>query len=201
MDGEWPLVIGYYTVGNGYEVEAKRMMDSCKRFGLEYEVEPLPVTTWQKATCHKPTFLLERALAHPNRKLFYLDADAEILTTPEYLYSWDGEFAVPYVNWADYGKRPRKEVITAAILFHSTRKVWELLRSWIIKNIEHPSRRFGDQENLQDIIGPALEGEPCPYMANIERLPDRYSQIFDSMQGVEPPVIRQWQASRRLKTM
>jgi hypothetical protein len=198
--GEWPLVIGYYTIGNGYADEASRLFKSCAKFNLDCELESIPEVSWLEATCYKPTFLLKKACEHPNRKLFYLDVDAEVVASPDYLFNWDGEFAVPYVDWSDYGRRPRKELISAAILFRSNVAVMDLLRLWIRQNVEFPHRRFGDQENLQDIIGPALEGRSCPQIScMVEKLPDRYSQIFDLMAGVEEPVVRQWQASRRLR--
>ena len=194
------LVVGYYTDGNGYETEARRMMESVARFGFTHEVEAIPIQNWQKATQYKPLFLLSKAIRHPGRVLLYLDADAEMVAMPD-LGAWSADFAVPFVDWADYGKRPRREVISAAILMRATQPVQSLLAAWAINNTESPQEGPGlfEQHNLEALVRPALEGRATVPGVNIERLPDRYSQIFDSMAGNEPPVIIQHQASRRLR--
>jgi len=195
---ERPLVVGYCTAGP-YEAEAEKMRRSVHRFGLECELLTIPPTTWQKATQYKARYLLDVAERHPGRTLLYLDADAEMLRYPAFCDNWQGDFAVPSINWSKYRKdSPLQEMLTGTILFRSTPQVRALLKEWIAAN--NDNLEMWDQRVLQSLIGRELLNGDLHNGVKIDFLPDEYCSIFDLMAGHEPPIILQNQASRRLKT-
>lgn len=83
-----PVVAGFYTIGTGYEAEAKAMIASAHRFGLETDV--LAIDTlggWQKNTQHKARVMRDMVAKYRKRgrTVLYTDADSGFLRYPAYL--------------------------------------------------------------------------------------------------------------------
>lgn len=196
---ERPIVVGYYTDGNGYEKEIVKMERSVHRFGLDCYTESIPVTDWQSATQYKAKFLLDIAKSSPDKLILYLDADAEMIRYPEFIDNFSGDFAVPYIDWSEYGRSDMKELVSSAILFRSNKNVIALLEDWVKACAERS--QIWDQKVLQLLVNECLSGqtEKTRQGVKVERLPDAYCHIDGSMGDESKAVIRQHQASRRLK--
>ena len=89
------LFVGYYTPDKNYFSLAKRMQESVQKQGFECQIferpsalclrrPPMP---WVLNCAQCAEFCLEQFEANPERSIFYLDADAEMLREPELLLS------------------------------------------------------------------------------------------------------------------
>ena len=184
-----PIVVAYYTMGTGYEAEARRLEESLRPWGIERDIVALPnLGSWQRNTQAKALFLREMLDKHAPRPLLYLDADATVDQFPHLLV--DGRMQAEGLNIAVH-KRRGSELLSGTIYLNNTRRSRELMDLWIKENAAAPGR--WDQRNLQSV----LEREREPYLD----LPPEYCCIFDLMAGdcASETVIRHWQASRRLK--
>lgn len=89
-----PLFVSYYTPATPYEALAHQLRRSLDRFGLEHRIEPIPSQgSWVANTGLKSTFI-ERAWRESDRPICWVDADAELLRPPQFLYGNPFDFAV-----------------------------------------------------------------------------------------------------------
>ena len=192
-----PLIVSYFTPGTIYEVEAKRLVKSCRRFNLENEVLPIPDHGgWQDNTLVKARFILEALDRHraSGRGVLFVDADAEIKSQP-----WEIEGIAEHVGlcWRDYSKFPSasrssgRELLSGTIYFSQADESRELLYRWIIENDAHPN--VWEQRNMERLV---TEGGAD---VSIKEFPPTYAQIFDSMKSAGAPVIEHFQASRTVR--
>lgn len=190
-----PLVVSYYTAGTGYEDEAKKMLASAHRFGLETDVRPISTQGgWQANTYYKARFLRLMLELHPNQPLLWLDADVEMRRYPALFDDLDVDLAVNIVDWSRYpGRRNDRELNTSVIYLRNTEPTRKLLDAWIARNAREIHTGIWEQKNLQ------AELRSPPAGLRVLELPDRYCQIFDLMAAAGDPVIELFQASRRLK--
>ena len=74
-----PLVISYYTKNTPYEKEVEYLIDSCKRFDIEYHIEGIEDRgSWEENCSFKPYFMKEK-MKEFQRPLLWVDADAVFL--------------------------------------------------------------------------------------------------------------------------
>ena len=190
------IVVGYYTLATPYEIEAKKTIASCNKFGLKHFFKPIPNQgNWQKNTRYKANFLLEMLEKYPNNKLLYIDCDAEILKLPILLDQLkDYDIAV---RWQDFRWR-KNECLSGTIFLSSNERTKELCRKWADKNIQEGNNATSfEQWNLGIVINEMKKNGLKDY-----NLPPEYTMIFDSMQQMYPDkeaVIIHWQASRKYK--
>ncbi len=177
---KFPRIISYYTAP--YKKEAARLIASCKRFNLDYEIEEIACRdSWEKNCNYKPTFILEK-LKSP---LVWVDADAVFVQKPELFKTLNCDLAVWINNKLE--KTHPSRVISATIYCSPTNKGIELLKHWQQRCLQNSTT--WDQISLRDIIHNSN--------ANIYSLPQSYCKIYDKPGN--DAVIMQYQASRYLK--
>lgn len=178
-----PLVVSFHTPDPWYTSHANRLRSSLRDFGLECEIHVLEDPgTWKSAACLKPGFILDMLEKHEGRPILFLDADATLEQFPVVFDGMDADMAAHY--------RGGRELLSSTLYFSNTDSSREIVRGWAQRCVEQPDRRFGDQENLQDVADEEK--------FRIHRLTADYACIYDSMRSdSRDPVILQWQASRR----
>lgn len=187
------IVIGYYTLGTGYQQEAGKLLASCERIGLNYELVGVKnLGGWQKNTRYKARFVKEMLLKYPTHRLLYVDCDAVFNKVPELFKGYKTDVAV---RWQDFNYR-KNECLSGTIYLENNLKTRMMCEKWISFNDNDPSpERNLEQNNLDKAIS-ATTG------LIIKNLPEEYTFIFDSMRRLYPdakPVIEHFQASRKYK--
>ncbi len=189
-----PVVVSYFTPGI-YEDEARRLIQSCRRFNLEHDVQAVDdLGSWQANTRRKAAFILAMLDKHPGRGVLFVDADAEFQAQP-----WELENIGEDVGlcWRDYALFPShardkgRELLSGTAYFSQSEESRDLLRMWIRENESRPDQ--WEQRNLERIV--TLAG----WDGTIKEFPPQYCQIFDAMKSAGQPVIEHYQASRRAK--
>ncbi len=191
-----PLYVSYYTIGNGYEMEAAELVRTLVMHKLPHLVTGVKPGseswTWQRATQYKAEYLLDIKKAHPNRALVWLDADARVLQPPR-LFTW------LQCDVAAHWYRHR-EFLTGTLYFGPGASTLELIERWVERNGKRPSGRCAEQRNLHEVL--------CTRSGlRVVNLPPEYTWIDAGggndmsarAYGRRYPVIMHMQASRRLK--
>ena len=205
-----PVVVAYYTEGTGYEAEADRLKASLKPLGLEACIAPVEnLGSWQANTQYKARFLREMFDCCKGRDLLYVDADATFERYPTRVIDFKGDIGIHYRA----KRNGSKELLSGTIYLANNSRTRALIDEWIKYNEAHPLE--WDQRNLQKVIHSMSRGttaedakrrtrevlagdEEERALFSLVELPAEYCAIFD--QDMAPnPVIKHWQASRRLK--
>lgn len=193
-----PLYVSYYTIGNGYELEAEELRRTLDAFRLPYQVVGIAIDgargpgTWQQAINYKAVFIREMQHAFPELPLVWLDADARVVQRPR-LFDW------VMCDLAAHWYRT-KELLSGTLYFAPGRASRSLVEAWIKRNRELPDRCCADQRNLVDIVR-------CRRDLSVVNLPPEYawidagsgSDLSARAYGRRYPIIVHRQASRRLK--
>jgi hypothetical protein len=192
------VVVAYYTVGTGYEVEAKKLAASLAKFQIDGHVVGVKsLGSWQKNTHYKARFILSELddAVVAGRPIVCVDADAIFYAYPALFDTFiavlgaDAAFA-----WRDYSKFPsvssktRRELLSGTIFLRNNEAVRDLVREWIAENDKNPMA--WEQRNLQTVVSRA-NGK-----LRIAELPATYCKIFDIMRDAGPAVIEHYQKSR-----
>ena len=89
-----PLFVSYYTANTPYEALADRLRASLDRLGLPHRIEAIEsLGTWVANTGLKSAFI-KRAWEESDGPICWVDADAEILRRPEFVFDNPFDFAV-----------------------------------------------------------------------------------------------------------
>ena len=190
-----PLVISYYTKNTPYEKEIEHLINSCKRFNVEYHIEGIDDRgSWGANCAFKPYFIREK-MKEFQRPLLWVDADAVFLQDlkfEDFMFSDLVFYYDPSIS------DPRFSAFAGTIYVNSTEGGLASLDLWchysdlIIKE----SGRFPlymDQASLHF----TMLSKPSFHFT---QLPITYSKILDRcMQGLDSSkiVIEHNQASRR----
>jgi len=195
---ERPVVVSYYTVDNGYENEIGRLHRSLHLFGLEHYIEGRSSKgSWSANVKEKTRFILEMLYKFCNKPVVWLDSDAEIVQYPEMfdrLCLSRPSVAVYWLNASDIPHRKQKpdEPGTGTVFFGNRRtESIEIVKQWVEKDKKYPN--IGNQLALRDVL-------ESRNRVNTVGLPPEYlaiDRIMDSL--VSNPVVKHFQASRRLK--
>ncbi len=187
------IVTAYYSQGTLYEQEVKRLLLSLKEFELPYFVKPVQrFKNWYEGVQYKPTFIQEMLRQFAPASIVYVDADAEFLQYPSLFHKLNAQ---PDVNIAahilDHSHRARirhdPELLSGTLFLKNNDVVAKIVEEW--KQRCTDAGQLWDQKALWDII------KSKPFQV----LPEEYCTIFDYMSDVENPIIRHYQASRRVK--
>lgn len=85
-EGEAPLFVSYFTKDTPYETLANHLRISFDRFNLPHRIEAIESRgSWVANTGLKSTFI-EKAWKESDRPICWVDADAEILRTPNFVF-------------------------------------------------------------------------------------------------------------------
>lgn len=192
---EIPLVVSYYTKNTPYEKEAENLRNSCKKFGIDHQIEGIPDQgDWVKNCAFKPQFLKQK-MQEFQRPLLWVDADAVFLQP---LCFEEFMFFPAAITWYEGVEDPAFAVHAGTLYINSSKEGLATLDLWcqccesIVKNTK-TTPPFLDQ------IGLFLLLKKSP--SSISPIPERYCKVFDRhTDGLHPDdvVIEQRQASRRL---
>jgi len=191
------MVVGYYTVNTPYEEEAKNLLRSLNKLGLNHDISGVKTLgNWQANTRFKAGFMLDMLIKHPTMRLLYVDCDAVVHKRPDLFKNYKCDIAV---RWQDFRWR-KNECLSGTIYMENnerTKRICELWRDINIAEGDKSTRM--EQWNLDTVINQMKEEDPNFTYKN---LPPEYTMIFDSMRGMYPnitPVIEHFQASRRFR--
>ena len=210
---DW-LFVGYFTPDKDYPFLAQRMHDSVLEQGFECQIferpsivcaeePPMP---WVLNCAQCAEFCLWAFDRFPDRHIFYLDADAEMIRFPALLLSPDlPEFdvAAPILN-NDFRTN---QLVSNSLIFRRTKNARKVLEIWVEEQkfrcekmlngwYNSPYKEVWDQQTLQDV----LERSEILFL----ELPWEYAKIapkrgHELMPNVDPEkvVIVQRQVSRK----
>ena len=190
------VIVGYYTVNTPYQNEAVKLINSCKRLGLNHDIIGVDnLGSWQSNTRYKAKFMGDMLLKHPDKRLLYVDCDAVIHRLPDLFKSYSADIAV---RFQDFRWR-KNECLSGTIYMENNLKTRKLCEIWgKINKSEGPQAKTFEQWNL----GAAIEQMAKSDGLVCKNLPPEYTFIFDSMRKMYPnvvPVIEHFQASRKYK--
>ncbi len=190
------VIVAYYTLNTPYENEAKKLIASLNKLGLNHDVVGVTnLGNWQANTRFKAKFMEDMLNKHIGKNLLYVDSDAIVHSRPVLFENYNADIAV---RWQDFRWR-KNECLSGTIFMANNEKTRELCRRWQRINIsEGPNATTFEQWNLGNVIK-EMEAEGKITSKN---LPPEYTMIFDSMRAMYPnivPVIEHFQASRKLK--
>lgn len=198
---KFPLVISFYTENTPYQVEAERLIASCKKFSLRSIIEGVPsFGSWELNCAYKPFFIHEKLL-QVKEPVLWVDADGVFLKRPEFIEAFEADLAVRIESEVD--KDHPSKVISSTIFVDYNPKAIELIKSWgrlSAETLLDPQRKweFWDQISLRDAI------YLNPSALEVVSMPLSYAKIFDHPDDVSKSidaVIEHYQASRILKKM
>lgn len=192
------LVIGYYTVNTPYAQEAKKTMQSCDKFGLDYHIVGVPnLGNWQANTRFKAKFVKQMLDEFPNRNLLYVDVDAIFRARPT-LFMNDFPYDIG-IRYQDFKWR-KNECLSGTVFFANNSIVRKIVNEWIAINEKQGSdSKTLEQWNLGNIID---KYEKKGLLRVNKKIPPGYTFIFDIMKRMYPNekvVIEHFQASRRFR--
>lgn len=179
------MVVSYFTRDTGYEIEVKRLKKSLDRFNIVSYIRGIEsLGSWDLNTRYKAKFIKEM-LEFWDCPIVFLDADAEVLEYPILFDNLDCDIAV-YRN-------KQVQLLSGTLYFGNTVNAKKLLDLWIAENKKVPLSKF-EQYNLAIILNRDNEKN-----FKLEILPLEYCYIFDYKIKCNIPVIKHYQASRKLK--
>jgi hypothetical protein len=190
MINKIPLYISYYTRNTGYELEAEKLVESLRKFNLDFFMNGIKsLGTWQKNTQYKVKFI-EECLDRYHHPLVFTDADSVIEREPTLfneLANSDVDIGVHYRYLTDTCSK----LLSGTIFINDTVLARDVLHWWQHFNEIHNEQL--EQCNLALAIEAVKERG-----LKVEELPATYCNIFDLMNEMDP-VITHYQASRRFK--
>jgi hypothetical protein len=114
-----PLIVSYFT-NEEYGAYATILGGSARLLRLDYEIDqidpkeleiekvaiekvpgfedPGKLRAWKAAVLYKPEFIRRKLRLHPGRDIIWVDADAKILTYPEFLMAENPDFDISYFH-------------------------------------------------------------------------------------------------------
>lgn len=192
--------LSYYTIDTPYQQEWEHLETFLEKFGLSYDVRPMPSRgSWQANTQMKANVIKEY-LKEAKEPFTYLDVDAEILSRPSLLFDLDCDIAA-----ARFGGHT---LLSGTVYFAPTPKTAQVVERWIELCKQYPdfmpggllsyikSRDFAWDQRLLDVAIQQTDG------VRFVELPISYTYIWDlcaqQHPGVEP-VILHTAASRKYR--
>ncbi len=135
-----PLVISYYTDAL-YESLARRLGESCSRYGLEHDIRKRGCRgEWIRNCAQKPTHIMEMLEEH-DRDVLWVDADAEFVGEPIGL-DVECDFGFFITTWQRY--------MSGTLLIRNTEPTRRLVQDWIGQQRKKPDAM--DEETMRDVV-------------------------------------------------
>jgi len=195
---ETPLVISFYTLQTPYELEVKKLKDSCEKYGIEAEIVGVESAgSWEKNCALKPLFILEK-LRQLSRPVLWVDSDAVFKQRPDFNEFEGCDLSVRMNEFLPKGHASR--ISSGTIFVRNNAAGAAILEQWCQeteKVLQHKERtmEFWDQTTLRDVLDRNTAVRFFP-------LPLKYAKIFDFDDlfiSEKEVVIEHYQASRRYK--
>ncbi len=187
-------IISFYTLNTPYEQEAERLIESCKKWNLDYCIEGLPSQgSWEKNCALKPFYILKK-IQTLQKPLFWVDADAAFLKAPD--FSQFGEYDVAVRSLEFLPEDHTSRVLSGSLFVNHTENAQKLIEAWCAEC--QLQQTDWDQVALRNVLARA------PQTTRIGPLPVGYCKIYDIdtfFIGDEEVVVEHYQASRRLKDL
>lgn len=190
----FPTIISFYTPNTGYEKEVEGLTLSCKKFDLEYSIDPIPnFGTWEKNCCFKPKYILKK-LTDLKRPVLWLDADAVIAKKPILFETLDADIALRITDELP-NDHPSK-MISGTVFVNHTPAAFKILKEWdnetetLFKKDPH----LWDQVSLKNVL--------LRTSSKVYPLDQRYYQVYNKIEDektLNEAIILHFQASRTLK--
>jgi len=186
-------VVAYYTNDEVYRNHAKNFVDSVQKLGLSYDVTSIDSSgDWFKGMQYKPVFLKQMLKKHSPYSLVYVDIDAIFCRYPTFFDILDKRedvyIAAHILNHSKYGRRDHSpELLSGTIFLKNNERASIIISDWIEECKKSP--RLWDQRALANVL---REND-------LIILPEEYCVIFDYMSVVKDPVIKHFQASRKMR--
>ena len=82
------VVCSFYTEDEYYSAHANKLIENLERLGVHYEVSVMdkqPDEDWADICRKKVGFLAKICAKHPDKKVFWIDVDCELLEIPEFI--------------------------------------------------------------------------------------------------------------------
>lgn len=185
--GDLPVIVSYYTQDTEYEVEARRLIASCERLGLEHRIVGVPTRGSWEANCNLKAQIVHQVWQETGKPVLWVDADAVMHAAPELLRGTSADFAIRRCRgW---------EFLSGTCFFNQSLPARRLLERWLARCQRFP--RVWDQHNLDLAWEDVASTQPLQTLW----LPESYCRIFDLHEERSPgaAVVEHFQASRRLK--
>lgn len=183
-------VVSFYTKDTPYEEEVQNLIESCKKYEVDYYVEPVKnLGKWEWNCGQKPRVLYNALKKFPNENLFYVDADAVFKRKPNWSHFKDMEYpAFAWFKWQS-DKGEVTELLSGSIYIPNNEYSEKLLVVWTLR--QNQNRDEWDQRVLQQIVE-THEVQNYP-------LPLEWCKVKEYMKSIDEPYIEHYQASRRYK--
>ncbi|MHA1290872.1 MAG: putative nucleotide-diphospho-sugar transferase [Candidatus Thorarchaeota archaeon] len=187
------IVVAYHTSDEVYTNHSKKFIESVEKLKLPYDVVRIESSNdWYRGMQYKPTFLKGMLEKYYPRSLVYVDIDAVFLRYPHFFDLLDKRddvrIAAHVLNHSRYGRRDRRpELLSGTLFLKNSERTKQIVDAWIEEC--RKDSKLWDQKALENVLG---EKDLCI-------LPEEYCVIFDYMASVKNPVIKHFQASRKMK--
>lgn len=137
-------VIGFYTVGNQYEKEKDILVESLKKFDLEYIMTPIENAKDWALNCAQKSKIILDALLSQDDDLLYIDVDAIVCNPiPEI------KLKIPGIAYAT--TEPKGKHLSSGTLFFPNNTLSKtIVKDWIEFQKRNPY--MFDQETLEIVL-------------------------------------------------
>jgi hypothetical protein len=187
------LYITFYTEGYYEEIFNRFLRPSLEKFELQFKAIIRPNShDWLKNGKYKTQLILD-VLKSTNDDIVFLDADAQIVKTPDLFYNIPEEYNLAvhaldwYSFWHDNENQPKREIVTSTIYFRNNTETIQFVEEW--NKLNQESSEWG-----QRILQKLLEQNKIKYY----NLPFEYCRILKVGEAIpDNAVIVQHQASRQ----
>ncbi len=182
-------VVSFYTHGNGYEQEVKKLLESLNLFKVPHTVASMPpFPSWTTANRHKAEFI-ETMLQNCPENIVWIDADGIVRKYPALFDDLCCDVAA-HIRPVPMDGRPN-HLLGGTMYFANNDRVKTLVANW-----KHACNLTKGKVWESELLHRLLDRSP---EVKFYDLPPAYTLIFDSMQDQGEPVIEHFQASRRLR--
>ena len=195
---EPPLFVSYYTKDTPYEALANDLMRSLDKLSLPHRIEPIASTgSWVANTGLKSGFIA-KAWYESDRPICWIDADAELLRTPGFLFGNPFDIAmVRRHGWYD---------MSGLVYLNKTKDAQQVLDAWVSLCQSNPEvwdqvlltiawyRTAQETELSSMFLNDAIFRFPRPWVRDL-----RDQLFYYPFKKKMQPFVDQKQASRALK--
>lgn len=193
------IIFSFYTHGNGYFKEAEKLRESLFKHHPNFIIESAPnLGDWLRNAKQRILFL-RNFLSKFERPVLSLDCDATLERPLEDIPECDiAAHIMDKRYWGQDCSKRNYSLMAGTLFFNYSQRILDLLERWHIESFQ--SKRW-EQQILEDLLGFDKWTGEFSGSFKVHKLGPRWCAIDRTMQGIENPIIRHHQASRRLKRL
>jgi len=185
------IIISYYTKNTPYEQEVQKLKSSLQKFNLIYNIFCVEnLGSWIRNVQQKPRVIYD-ALYKFKQDILYVDADAVFCNIPT-IFPIKCDFAAHIMDkalWKQNIKNRTHSLMSGTLYFPFKKIVFDIINNWQRECIKTPQK--WDQRCLERIYK----------NYDFYNLPVEYCYIDKTMWGIDNPVIKHNQASRKYRKL